>query len=104
MTHGYGVDVVLNTLSGDAIQKGLNVLAPEGRYIEVAMMGLKSARALDLSRLVNNQVFHSVDLRRLMATKREKIAQYLEIMSGALEAGVIRPTVGRVFSFANLPE
>ena len=32
LTHNRGVDVVLNMLSGNGIQKGLNCLAPSGRY------------------------------------------------------------------------
>jgi acyl transferase domain-containing protein/NADPH:quinone reductase-like Zn-dependent oxidoreductase/NADP-dependent 3-hydroxy acid dehydrogenase YdfG len=55
MTNGQGVDVVFNTLSDEAIQKGLNLLAPGGRYIEIAMTGLRNSRQLDLSHLVDNQ-------------------------------------------------
>nr|WGD61554.1 zinc-binding dehydrogenase [Bacillus velezensis] len=65
MTGGRGVDVVINTLAGDAMQKGMNCLAPGGRYIEIAMTALKSAKSVDLSVLHNNQSFHSVDLRKL---------------------------------------
>ncbi|MEH7664091.1 zinc-binding dehydrogenase, partial [Bacillus velezensis] len=49
MTGGRGVDVVINTLAGDAMQKGMNCLAPGGRYIEIAMTALKSAKSVDLS-------------------------------------------------------
>ena len=49
MTDGRGVDVVINTLPGDAIQKGLNCLSGGGRYVEIAMTALKSARGIDVS-------------------------------------------------------
>ena len=34
-TDGYGVDVVLNSLSGEAIRRGVEILAPGGRFIEL---------------------------------------------------------------------
>src|SRR5262249_13975627 len=64
LTSSRGVDVVLNMLPGDAIQKGLRCLAPFGRYLEIAVQGLKASPKLDLSTLVQNQSVHSIDLRR----------------------------------------
>ena len=63
-TNGEGVDIVLNMLSGDAVQKGINLLASGGRYIELAVGALRSLTHLDLSQLTNNQRFYSVDLRK----------------------------------------
>ncbi|HXO70896.1 MAG TPA: phosphopantetheine-binding protein, partial [Bradyrhizobium sp.] len=40
LTGGRGVDVVINTLSGDALQKGMRCLSAGGRYIEIAMTAL----------------------------------------------------------------
>jgi len=57
--------VVINTFIWGRDSEGLNCLAPGGRYIEIAMTALKSARSIDLSFLSNNQSFFSVDLRRL---------------------------------------
>ena len=104
LTSGGGVDVVLNTLSGDAIQKGLDILAPEGRYIEIAMTGLKTSTELNFSNLVQNQSFISVDLRRLMITHPEKIKSYLEQMVKMLIKGDIKPNLDRVFEFSQLKD
>jgi acyl transferase domain-containing protein/NADPH:quinone reductase-like Zn-dependent oxidoreductase/acyl carrier protein len=104
LTHNYGVDIVINTLSGEAIQKGLNILAPGGRYFEIAMTGLKTSNQLNLSNLVNNQTFHSVDLRRLLSTQPELVIEYLDTMADILEKGTIKPTVGKVFSFPEIRE
>ena len=57
-------------VSGEAIQKGLNCLAPGGRYLEIAVQALKTSHKLDLSNLVRNQSIHSIDLRRLENQKR----------------------------------
>ena len=104
MTGNYGVDVVFNTLSGDAIQKGLDILAPEGRYIELAMTGLKGARNIDLSSLDNNQVFYSVDLRKQLLERSGVARQYLELMVQTLAEGKVKPIVGQVFPFSKVRE
>jgi acyl transferase domain-containing protein/NADPH:quinone reductase-like Zn-dependent oxidoreductase/acyl carrier protein/SAM-dependent methyltransferase len=104
LTGGEGVDVVINTLPGEAMQKGLNCLAPGGRYIEIAMAALKSARAIDLSVLSNNQSFFSVDLGRLLSRNRELLQEYIGEMFGLVEQGVIRPVIGKVFPFEAIQE
>lgn len=97
MTDGRGVDVVLNTLPGDALQKGLNCLSPGGRYVEIAMTALKSATRVDLSVLGDNQSFFSVNLFKLGLDQplrlREHIARLLELQ----RQGVLRPVVDQVF-------
>lgn len=104
MTNGEGIDVVINTLAGDAIQKGLNILASGGRYIEIAMTGLKTAHRIDLSHLVDNQNFHSVDLRRLLAEHPELIKKYLDTMSHVLASGTVKPTVGKVLPMSKIKQ
>ena len=43
-TGGQGVDVVLNSLSGDAIEAGLSVLGPGGRFLEIGKRGIWARR------------------------------------------------------------
>lgn len=104
LTGGRGVDVVINTLSGDAIQKGIDVLAPEGRYLEIAMAGLRSARNIDLSHMVENQSFHSVDLFRLLKGNPEKARELFDVTVRYLEQGIVTPNVGKVFAFEDVRE
>ncbi|MBD3314912.1 MAG: SDR family NAD(P)-dependent oxidoreductase, partial [Chitinivibrionales bacterium] len=98
-TDGRGVDLVINTLSGENIQKGLDVVAPEGRYAEIAMTGLKSGAPVSLSNLVHNQTFFSIDLRRILAAKAGTAHEYLGKLLELMEAGIVKPTVGKVFKF-----
>ena len=64
---------MINTLPGEAIQKGMRCLAPGGRYIEIAMTALKSARSVDLSMLNSNQSFYSIDMGKLGSDNPELI-------------------------------
>ena len=104
LTDGQGVDVVINTLSGEAIQKGMNCLSAGGRYIEIAMTALKSAKTIDLSVLSNNQSFYSVDLRKLERKNPEKFQSYRAEMIRLFENGVLSPTVFKVFPFDQIKE
>jgi acyl transferase domain-containing protein/threonine dehydrogenase-like Zn-dependent dehydrogenase len=97
LTQGKGVDVVINTLSGDAIQKGLRCLSPGGRYIEIAMTALKSAKSIDLSVLNNNQSVFSIDLRKLGLESPETIQEYRRELSRLVADKIIQPTVSQVF-------
>lgn len=40
LTGGQGVDLVLNSLNGDFIPKSLDVLAPNGKFIEIGKVGI----------------------------------------------------------------
>lgn len=104
ITDDYGVDVVINTLSGEAIQKGLDILAPGGRYVEIAMTGLKASGRINLSNLTNNQSIYSVDLRRFLLKEPELSQQYLGIMVRALENKEVIPTIGKKFQFSQIKE
>ncbi|MFF0826321.1 SDR family NAD(P)-dependent oxidoreductase [Brevibacillus sp. NPDC003359] len=97
LTEGRGIDIILNTLGGDALQKGLNCLSRGGRYIEIAMTALKSAKTVDLSGLNHNQSFYSMDLRKLGFEDPEMLRDYRNEMLRLIEEGVIRPHIGKVF-------
>ncbi|MGD9209728.1 MAG: SDR family NAD(P)-dependent oxidoreductase, partial [Desulfobacteraceae bacterium] len=103
-TDNYGVDVVINTLSGDAIQKGINILAPNGRYFEIAMAGLKATKNLDLSGLVDNQTFYSVNLGRQGLITPQEQKDRLNRMVKALDKKELRPIVSKVFPFSQVKE
>ncbi len=104
LTNGRGVDVVINTLAGDALQKGLNCLAPGGHYIEIAMTALMSAHTIDLSRLSDNQTFHSVDLRKLGRNQSGVMQTAMHELAHLLEQGVIHPTLSQVFTFEKIQD
>jgi natural product biosynthesis luciferase-like monooxygenase protein len=105
LTGGRGVDVVLNMVAGDAIQKGLNALAPSGRYLELAVHALRARANFDLSHLVDNQSFLSMDFRRLSrADGGSQLAPAFAAMIDWLQSGHIVPIVSRIYPFARIKE
>lgn len=103
ITNGRGVDVVLNMVSGEALQRGLNSLAPSGRYVELAVHALKTSAPLDLTGLVDNQSFISLDLRRLGAhSGRTGPAAVLAKMLEMTEADKLAPIVSRIYPLSQM--
>ena len=61
-TDGYGVDVVLNSLAGDAIRAGVQILAAGGRFIELGKKDVYADASLGLRALANSASFAVVDV------------------------------------------
>ncbi|CAI6341060.1 unnamed protein product [Periconia digitata] len=82
-TRGDGVDVVLNSLSGEALHKSVQLLAPLGRFVEIGKKDLLSMDAfLEMRSLRHNVQFCSVDLP-LVAKRRPELMQ--DILRTVLE-------------------
>src|SRR4029077_18777393 len=62
LTDGHGVDVILNSLPGEAIQRGVQILAPGGRFIELGNKGVYADVDLGLAALAKSASFSVVDL------------------------------------------
>ena len=101
VTGGAGVEVVLNSLTGDFIPKSLSILAPGGRFVEIGKADLwDPARVAALRPDVSYLV---VDLA---ATLRERPASLRPQLGALLEAAAraeLRPLPLQVFSVAEAP-
>ncbi|WP_349643336.1 sulfolipid-1 biosynthesis phthioceranic/hydroxyphthioceranic acid synthase [Bradyrhizobium japonicum] len=64
-TAGYGVDVVLNSLTGAAQRAGLGILAAGGRFIEIGKKDIYGGTWLGLSPFKRNLSFFAVDLAQM---------------------------------------
>lgn len=62
ITHGQGVDVVLNSLSGEFIPKGISILAPYGRFLELGLRDILSNTQLGLKLFEQNLSFTAINL------------------------------------------
>jgi NADPH:quinone reductase-like Zn-dependent oxidoreductase/malonyl CoA-acyl carrier protein transacylase len=74
-TDGQGVDVALNSLSGDALQATFECVAPFGRFIELGKRDITTNSRLEMAHFNKNLSFASVDLgmvreKRPQLTKR----------------------------------
>lgn len=101
ITNGQGVMVVVNTLSGENIQKGINCLGKRGQYIELSMTALKSANKIDLRKFSNNQTFIAVDLRKLIGEDREYIESLWAECKEYIEKGILKSVISTEVPFAD---
>ncbi len=70
-TNGAGVDVVLNSLSGEAIFKSIRCLSPYGRFVEIGKTDIYRNSKLGLQPFGNNLTYFGVDVDRLFKQKAE---------------------------------
>jgi phthiocerol/phenolphthiocerol synthesis type-I polyketide synthase C len=71
-TGGQGVDVVLNSLTGAAIDAGLEVLAEDGRFLEVGKKDVYAGRRISLAAFRKAITVSAVDLAGLMDRRPER--------------------------------
>lgn len=74
MTNGRGVDVVLNSLSGEIFRESCNVVAPFGRFVEIGRKDLMDDALMPMEFLLKNITFAYVDMA-LVIDKAKPLAQ-----------------------------
>jgi amino acid adenylation domain-containing protein len=100
---GGKVDVVLNLLTGPIRNLSLDLLSPGGRFLDLAVAGLKASAPPDLSLLVDNQGYFGVDCRRLSLRQPSIVADALKNLSTLVVSREIRPLpVSRHFALSEV--
>ncbi|MBV9824293.1 MAG: SDR family NAD(P)-dependent oxidoreductase [Alphaproteobacteria bacterium] len=102
LTGGVGVDLVLNSLSGEAMEQSLGVLKPFGRFLELGKRDFYLNRRIHLRPLRQNITYFAIDVDQLPVQRPDLARALLTEVSEALAAGAIRPLAHRVFSFAQV--
>ncbi len=103
-TGGQGVDIVLNSLSGEAMERSIEVLKPFGRFLELGKRDLYLNRRIHLRPLRQNISYFAIDIDQLPVRRPDLARRLLAEVSVALSKGEIRPLAHRIFSFAELDD
>jgi epothilone polyketide synthase D len=88
-TVGGGVHVVLNALSGEAIERSLDLLLPGGRFIELGKRGIWSAEQVHTRRA--DVRYHIVDLLDEVQQNPDGVGQGLRNIVEMVAEGTLRP-------------
>jgi NADPH:quinone reductase-like Zn-dependent oxidoreductase/NADP-dependent 3-hydroxy acid dehydrogenase YdfG/acyl carrier protein len=98
VTDGEGVDVVLNSLAGEAINRNLRVLRRFGRFLELGKRDFVENTHIGLRPFKNNISYFGIDADQLLIA-RPQLAQRLfaEVMS-LFREGALVPLPCREFS------
>ncbi|MEP7308966.1 MAG: SDR family NAD(P)-dependent oxidoreductase [Acidobacteriota bacterium] len=89
-TDGEGVDVVLNSLSGDFIPASIGLLRPYGRFVEIGARDIYQNTALGLRPFANNLTFSAIDLGPLCFQKPEFVREMFTAIAEHFAAGAYR--------------
>jgi len=104
LTEGQGVDIVLNSLSGEAMERSLDVLKPFGRFLELGKRDFYLNRRIHLRPLRQNISYFAIDIDQLPVRRPDLARRLLDEVSAALLNHEIRPLAHRIFSFAELED
>lgn len=99
-----GVDVVLNTLSGEALAKSFNLLAPYGRFIEIGKRDINENSKLAMAAFDRNLMFVAVDLDRMLFERPELFQDALKEVSQHFELGTLKPLPTKTFPAAGVTD
>lgn len=97
VTHREGVDVVLNSLPGDAISKSLSILRAYGRFLEIGKIDIYQNRMLGLLPFQDNLSYFAIDLDRMLRQRPSAIQALFADLSGHFSAGHFQPLPLTVF-------
>nr|WP_204807610.1 type I polyketide synthase [Mycobacterium riyadhense] len=76
-TDGYGVDIVLNSLTGAAQRAGIDLLAFGGRFVEIGKRDIYRDAKLGLFAFRRNLSLHAVDLALMSVTHPQRVRALL---------------------------
>jgi polyketide synthase 5 len=88
-TDGYGVDIVLNSVTGAAQRAGIELLALGGRFVEIGKRDIYGDTRLGLFPFRRNLTFYAVDLGLLSVSHPEKVRRLLEAVYRMAADGVL---------------
>ncbi|KAK8123107.1 hypothetical protein PG984_011777 [Apiospora sp. TS-2023a] len=90
-TDGRGVDVVVNSLSGHLLQQSWELIADNGRFIELGKMDFKQNNYLPMGLFAKNVTFCGLDMWKRWNTVPGSTKADLKMMLQLLKEGVIEP-------------
>lgn len=90
-TAGYGVDIVLNSLTGAAQRAGFELLAAGGRFVEIGKRDVYDNTRLGMYPFRRNLTFHYVDLALLATSHPHRVGALLRTVYQLVADGTLPP-------------
>ncbi|WP_257098721.1 type I polyketide synthase [Pseudovibrio flavus] len=96
-TNGQGVDLVLNSLFGEAMERSLNTLKPFGRFCELGKRDFFSNNRIGLRPFRQNLSYFGIDADQLLSLHHNKARLILSQLMELFTDGTLTPLPFRVF-------
>jgi putative PIG3 family NAD(P)H quinone oxidoreductase len=104
-TDGKGIDVILDMVGGDYIQRNISALAPDGRLCYIAFLGGSKAKVDFLPMMLKRITLSGSTLRARSVAFKGAIARNLQDrVWPRIAAGEIKPVVHATFPLAEAAE
>ncbi|MBU8541219.1 type I polyketide synthase [Falsiroseomonas tokyonensis] len=97
-----GVDVVLNSLAGEAMERSLGLVKPFGRFVELGKRDYVENRRAPIRPLRRNASYFAVDVDELPRARPGQAARLLGQVRDRLQDGTLRPLPHALFAPAEV--
>jgi len=101
-TGGEGVDVVLNSLAGEAIPRGFSILRAFGRFVELGKSDIEQNARLGLRLLKNNLSCCVVDLEGMLRQRPSQTGTLIREVLQYVADGTLSPLPFQVFPISQV--
>ncbi|KAI0805327.1 putative polyketide synthase [Xylaria sp. FL0064] len=91
LTGGRGVDVVLNSLSGEGLVASWECVAPFGRFIEIGKKDIIASNALPMAPFARNVSFTAYDLSEVLIDRAEQVGAAFQQILALMKQGKMSP-------------
>ncbi len=104
-TKGRGVDVILNSLSGEALRRSWDCIAPFGRFIEIGKKDVYANGKLDMYAFSKSATFAAVDLNLVIHLDPKTGGRLLRKSLSLWETGIVDVTSPfNIFNYGQIEE
>ncbi|MGF6933100.1 NADPH:quinone reductase-like Zn-dependent oxidoreductase/acyl carrier protein [Paraburkholderia sp. UCT70] len=103
-TQGAGIDIVLNSLAGEAMVRSIDTLRPFGRFLELGKRDFYENSRIGLRPFRNNISYFGIDADQLMSALPGLTARLFEDVMRLFADGVLHPLPYRAFPAERVEE
>ncbi|OAA35189.1 Beta-ketoacyl synthase [Metarhizium rileyi] len=91
MTNGRGVDIVVNSLAGEALRQTWHCLAPFGTFVELGMKDILDNARLDMKPFLQDATFVFFNLNRVQKERPDLMKEALRETMALVSSGALKP-------------
>lgn len=102
VTNGEGVDIVLNSLAGEAIRRNLQILKPFGRFLELGKRDFYENTPIGLRPFKDNISYFGIDADQLLTGRPALAARLFREIMALFREGKLSPLPWRAFPAARV--
>ncbi|MBX3670089.1 MAG: SDR family NAD(P)-dependent oxidoreductase [Rhodocyclaceae bacterium] len=97
-TQGEGVDVILNSLAGEAVRRNFAILKPFGRFLELGKRDFYENTPIGLRPFKDNISYFGIDADQLLTSRPKLAGRLFRKVMALFRSGVLSPLPYRRFS------